>query len=117
LLEVGRQVPDAALPERDALYQSRYKEVRSEHDSIHNAYEDARRQLTERNPGRALEICDEFLGRYPNDPVFQALTQANIFKEACGSYPNEQQFQQSLKLTRERRDLAFSIVMFRRAES
>ncbi len=140
LLELGRQAPDAALPDRDALYQSLYKEVRSEHDSIHNAYEDARRQLAERNFGRALEICEEFLGRYPSDPVFQALKleavelrrqelseyiaevgrradaesdldrKLNIFKEACERYPNEQQFQQSLKLTRERRDLVLSIV-------
>lgn len=140
LLEMGRRVPDAALPDRDALYQSLYKEVRSEHDSVHNAYEDARRQLAEKNLGRALEICDEFLGRYPSDPVFQALKleavelrrqelsefiaetgrradaeadldrKVNIFKEACERYPNEQQFQQSLKLTRERRDLVFSIV-------
>jgi serine/threonine protein kinase len=140
LLEIGRQVPDAAHPDRDALYRSLYKEVRSEHDSIHNAYEDARRQLAERNFGRALEICEEFLGRYPTDPVFQALKleavelrrqelseyiaevgrradaesdldrKLNIFKEACERYPNEQQFQQSLKLTRERRDLVLSIV-------
>jgi serine/threonine-protein kinase len=140
LLEIGRQVPDAALPDRDALYQSLYKEVRSEHDSIHNAYEEARRQLAEKNLGRALEISDEFLSRYPNDPVFQALKlevvelrrqelseyiaeigrradaetdlerKVNIFKEACEKYPNEQQFQQSLKLTRERRDLVVSIV-------
>jgi len=140
LLEIGRQVPDAAVPDRDALYQSLYKEVRSEHDSIHNAYEDARRQLAERNLARALEICDEYLGRYPNDPVFQALKleaveqrrqelsefiaeigrradaeldldrRVNIFKEACERFPNEQQFQQSLKLTRERRDLVQSIV-------
>src|ERR1700733_6101406 len=140
LLEVARQAPDAAVPDRDALYQNLYQEVRSEHDSIHNAYEDARRQLAEKNLTRALEICDEFLGRYPGDPVFQALKleavelrrqelsefifqvgrrvdlepdldrKVNIFKEACERYPNEQQFQQSLKLTRERRDLVHSIV-------
>ncbi len=34
----------------------------------------------------------------------------NTFKEACERYPNEAQFQQSLKLTRERRDLVQSIV-------
>jgi eukaryotic-like serine/threonine-protein kinase len=140
LLEIGRQVPDAAVPDRDALYQSLYKEVRSEHDSIHNAYEDARRQLAEKNHARALEICDEYLNRYPSDPVFQALKleaaelrrqdlsefifdvgrrvdaepdldrKVNILKEACERYPSEQQFQQALKLTRERRDLVLSIV-------
>jgi eukaryotic-like serine/threonine-protein kinase len=140
LLEIERQVPDAALPDRDALYQALYKEVRSEHDSLHNAYEDARRQLAEKNLARALEICEEFLGRYPGDPVFQALKleavelrrqelsefiaetgrrvdaepdldrKVNILKEACERYPGEQQFQQALKLTRERRDLVLSIV-------
>jgi eukaryotic-like serine/threonine-protein kinase len=140
LLDIERQVPDAAIPDRDALYQSLYKEVRSEHHSVHGAYEDARRQLAEKNFSRALEICDEFLARYPSDPVFQALKleaeelrrqelsefiaevgrrvdaepdldrKVNILKEACDRYPNEHQFQQALKLTRERRDLVFSIL-------
>jgi serine/threonine-protein kinase len=140
LLDLGRQTPDASVPDRDSVYQGFYNQIRSERDSIHNAYEEARRNLSEKNFTRALEICDEFVAKYPGDAIFQALKleaveqgrqelssyiaeigkrvgsepdldrKVNIFKEACEKYPNELQFQQSLKLTRERRDLVQSIV-------
>ena len=140
LLDIGRQIPDASVPDRDSVYQGFYNQIRSERDSIHNAYEEARRNLTEKNFSRALEICDEFVAKYPGDAIFQALKleaveqgrqelstyiaeigrrvdsepdldrKVNIFKEACERYPSELQFQQSLKLTRERRDLVQSIV-------
>ena len=140
LLDVGRHTPDASVPDRDSVYQGFYNQIRSERDSIHNAYEEARRNLSEKNFNRALEICDEFVAKYPGDAIFQALKleaveqgrqelsayiaeigkrvdaepdldrKVNIFKEACERYPNELQFQQSLKLTRERRDLVQSIV-------
>jgi eukaryotic-like serine/threonine-protein kinase len=140
LLDLGRQAPDASVPDRDSVYQGFYNQIRSERDSIHNAYEEARRNLSEKNFARALEICDEFVAKYPGDAIFQALKleaveqgrqelsayiaeigkrvgaepdldrKVNIFKEACERYPNELQFQQSLKLTRERRDLVQSIV-------
>jgi tetratricopeptide (TPR) repeat protein len=132
--------PDASVPDRDSVYQGFYNQIRSERDSIHNAYEEARRHLSEKNFSRALEICDDFVAKYPGDAIFQALKleaveqgrqelsayiaeigkrvdaepdldrKVNIFKEACERYPNELQFQQSLKLTRERRDLVQSIV-------
>jgi serine/threonine-protein kinase len=140
LLDLGRQAPDAAVPDRDAIYQGFYNQVRSDRDSIHNAYEEARRHLVEQNFARTLSICDEFISKYPSDAIFQALKleaveqqrqelssyiaeigrrvdaepnlerKINILKEACERYPNEQQFQQSLKLTRERSDLVNSIV-------
>ena len=140
LLDLGRQTPDASVPDRDSVYQGFYNQIRSERDSIHNAYEEARRNLSEKNFSRALEICDEFVAKYPGDAIFQALKlegveqgrqelsayiaeigkrvgsepdldrKVNIFKEACEKYPSELQFQQSLKLTRERRDLVQSIV-------
>jgi serine/threonine-protein kinase len=140
LLDLGRHTPDAAVPDRDAIYQGFYNQVRSDRDGIHNAYEEARRHLTEQNFARTLYICDEFINRYPSDAIFQALKleaveqqrqelsgyiaeigrrldaepdlerKVNILKEACERCPNEQQFQQSLKLTRERRDLVNSIV-------
>ena len=86
--------------------------------------------MAEKNFTRALEICDEFVAKYPSDAVFQALKleaveqgrqelsayiaeigrrvddeqdldhKSNILKEACERYPNELQFQQSLKLHR-----------------
>ncbi len=48
ILEVSRRTPGAAIPERDAVYQSFYNRVRSERDSIDKAYEDGRRFLNEK---------------------------------------------------------------------
>lgn len=140
ILSLARQTPDAALPDRDAVYQSFYNQVRSDHDCIRNGYEDGRRQLAEKNFVKALEIADQLLAKFPNDAMLQALRlevveaqrqdlsayiaevgkrveaeadlerRVNIVKEACVRYPNEQQFQQSLKLARDRRDLIQSIL-------
>jgi eukaryotic-like serine/threonine-protein kinase len=140
ILSLAREIPDAAVPERDAVFQSFYNQVRSERDSVRNGFGEARRHLSDKNFTRTLEICTEFLNSYPNDALFQALKietveaerqelsayiadvgrrvesepdldrRVNILKEACGRYPNEQQFAQSLKLVRERRDLVNSIV-------
>jgi serine/threonine-protein kinase len=140
LLELGSQTPDASVPERDAAYQIFYNQVRTERDTIQNGYEAVRRHLADKAFDHALEICDDFSGKYPNDALFQALKleaveqqrqeqsayiaevgrrvdaepdldrKVSILKQACERYPAEQQFQQSLKITRERRDLAFSIV-------
>ncbi len=139
ILSLARETPDAAVPERDAVYQSFYNQVRSERDSIHTAYEEGRRCLNEKNLAKALEICDQTLAKYPGDALFQALRleivetqrrdlsgfiadvgkrleaeadldrRVNILKEAAERYPNEQQFQQQLRLIRERRDLIQSI--------
>jgi serine/threonine protein kinase/cytochrome c-type biogenesis protein CcmH/NrfG len=140
ILEFGRETSDASVPDRDAHYQSFYNQVRTERDALHNSYEEGRRHLAEKNYARSLEICDELLAKYPGDAMFHALKletveqqrqdlsayiaevgrradaepdldrKVNILKEACERYPAEQQFQQSLKLTRERRDLVLSIV-------
>lgn len=140
VLELGSETPGAAAPDRDAAYQSFYNQVRTERDAIQNAYEAVRRHLADKAFARALEMCDEFSNKYPNDALFQALKleaveqqrqeqsayianvgrrvdaeadldrKVSILKEACERYPAEQQFQESLKIARERRDLAFSIV-------
>jgi serine/threonine protein kinase len=140
LFSVARAHPIAAIPERDAVYQSFYKEVRSERDSIHSALEEAQRQFSEKNFAGAMAVCRDLLVKYPSDGTFQALKiriedaerqelssyiaevskrvesepdldrRANIVREACERYPNEAQFAQQLKLIRERRDLVNSIV-------
>jgi serine/threonine-protein kinase len=140
LFSVARANPSAAVPERDAVYQSFYKEVRSESDVIHSALEDAQRQFSEKNFTGAMTVCRELLAKYPNDGIFQALKiriedaerqelssyiaemskrvegepdldrRVNILREASERYPNEAQFAQQLKLVRERRDLVNSIV-------
>lgn len=140
LLELDRTAPKSANPERDAQYQSFYNQVRSERDAARNAYAEARKFLNEHNFPRVLERCEDYLGKRPGDPLFQALkieaeeiqrqqqSQAvaeinrrvdaevdldkkySILNEAVEKYPQEPQFKTSLKLVKERRDLIHSIV-------
>ena len=140
LFSVARANPNAAIPERDAVYQSFYNEVRSERDTIHSSFEEAQRQFSEKNFSGAMTICRQLLAKYPNDGTFQALKihiedaerqelssyiaevtkrleaepdlerRVNIAREAAERYPNESQFGQQLKTIRERRDLVNSIV-------
>jgi len=140
LLAVGRSNPDAAVPERDAVYQSFYKEVRSERDTIHGAIEEAQHHFTDKNFTEAIRICRDGLTRHPGNGALLALRiqiedaerqqlsayiaevskrvesefdldrRANILREACERYPGETQFAQQLKVVRERRDLVNSVV-------
>ncbi|MGI8741991.1 MAG: protein kinase domain-containing protein [Bryobacteraceae bacterium] len=140
ILALNRKTPDRTSPERDALYQTLYNQVRSEHDAIQIAYQEARRHLAEKDFAKALAICEEYQKKYPNQALFQALKlevgeqerqewssytadvarrldaepdldrKLSIIKDAANRYPNEPQFQQTLKLIRERRDLVLSIV-------
>src|ERR1017187_6506681 len=140
VLELHRQSPDSAIPDRDAQYQSLYNQIRSEKEAARSSYAEGRRHLADRNFARALELCAEFLKKSPGDPMFQALKleaeeqqrqeqssfiadvarrveseadldrRVNILKEATERYPDEPHFQQSLRLVRERRDLVNSIV-------
>ena len=140
LFSVARANPNATVPEREAVYQSFYKEVRSERDSVRSALEDAHRQFSEKNFLGAMAVCRQLLIKYPNDGTFQALKiriedaerqelssyiaavtkrleeepdldrRVNIVREASERFPNETQFGQQLKLIRERRDLVNAIV-------
>jgi serine/threonine protein kinase len=140
LFSVARSNPSAAVPERDAVYQSFYKEVRSERETIRSAFEEAQRQFSEKNFAGALAVCRDLLSKYSNDGTIQALKiriedaerqelssyiaelskrlesepdldrRVNILRESTERYPNEGQFGQQLKVARERRDLVNSIV-------
>jgi eukaryotic-like serine/threonine-protein kinase len=140
ILEVTRRSPDSAIPERDAHYQSLYNQVCNEQEAFRNAYAEARRYLADRNFGKALEMCNEFLKKSPGEPMFQALKleveeqsrqeqsafiaevtrrveaesdldrRVNILQEAVDRYPQEPHLEQSLRLVRERRDLVNSIM-------
>jgi eukaryotic-like serine/threonine-protein kinase len=140
ILALNRTSPDRVFPDRDARYQQLYNQVRSEHDSMRMLYEEARRALLANEFKKALGICDEYLNRFPNQALFQALKleiteqerqelsaaiaetsrraeaepdldrKLAILKEAADRYPDEPHFQQSLRLLRERRDLVQSIV-------
>ena len=140
LLSVARANPDAAIPERDAVYQTFYKEVRSERDTIRSAIEEAQRCFSDKNFVQALRLCQEGLKKHPGNSALQTLRiqiedaerqhrsayiaeisarlekefdldrRVNIVREACDRYPDETHFAEQLKLVRDRRDLVASIV-------
>jgi serine/threonine-protein kinase len=140
LLEISRNASRTSTPEKDAQYQSLYNQIRSEREALRNGYAEARRCLEDRNFAKASALCNEFLTRNPNDPMFQALklevderdrqersaavadvdhkveTEADldrkieILRGAVDNFPHELHFKESLKLVRGRRDLLDSIV-------
>ncbi len=140
LFSVLRSRPEGSVPERDAVYETFYKEVCSEHDLVRSRIDEAQHQLQDENFAQALSICAEQLAKYPNSGTFQALKiqiedaerqkisavlattsknadaepdldrRANIWREASERYPNDAQFAQQLKVACERRDLVNSIV-------
>ncbi len=140
VLELDRRAPDISVPDRGGAYQNFFNQVRSEHDAIEGAYAEARRRLEERNFGRARELCEEWLAKYPGQALFQALKfeveeqerqglsayiadvdrhveaepdlerRVNILKEAVERYPDETHFSRPLRLMCEKRDLVNSIV-------
>jgi serine/threonine-protein kinase len=140
VLELNRLTPDKSSPERDALIQNFYNQVRSESDANRIAYEDAHKFLVEKSFAKARIICEDNLKKYPGQAIFQALKleidererqelyayvaeierrldaepdldrKLNIAREAAELYPQEPQIKQSFKTVRDRRDLVAGIV-------
>jgi len=140
VLELDRQAPDSSNPERSTTYQSFYNKVRSEHDAMNNAYAEARKHLADRAFAKSLALCDNYLAKYPNNALFQALKfdieeqqrqelsafiaaidrqvesepdldkRVHILKEALEQQPGETHFQRALRLTEDKRDLVNSII-------
>ena len=140
VLELDRKAPDSSNPERSTSYQTFYNKVRSEHDSINNAYAEARKNLAEQNFVKALALCDSFLTKYPNHALFQALKfdigeqqrqqlsafiaavdrsvdaepdlnkKVNILQDAVAKCPGEAHFERALRIASDKRDLVNSIV-------
>jgi serine/threonine protein kinase len=138
VLELDRRAPDSASPERTS-YQNLYDQVRSEHEAINNAYAEARKQRADGNLSNALQFCDTWLSKYPNNAIFQALKfdleeqrrqdlsayvatvdrqadgepdldkRVGILKEALALHPGETHFQRALRLVEDKRDLVNSI--------
>jgi serine/threonine protein kinase len=138
LVEMDQRSPDTG--ERSAAFQTFYNQVRTEHDTIKAAYEQARKHLVDRNFAAALEICDEQLSRHPGQALFQALKleieernrqdlssriaevdrrveaepdlekRVAILSEALQLCPGEPHFERALRTMRDKRDLVNSIV-------
>jgi serine/threonine-protein kinase len=140
VLDLDRRAPDSMNRESGANYQGFYNEVRSEHDAMNTAYAEARRNLTEHNFRKAMEACQTYLAKYPNNAIFQALKydieeqqrqelsafiasidrqveaepdldkRVNILREALDLHPGESHFERALRLVQDKRDLVNSIV-------
>jgi serine/threonine-protein kinase len=140
VMELDERAPDTSAPERAASYRSLYNQVRSEHDAMNSAYAEARKLLAEGKFAAALSVCDQYLSKYPEHALFQAVKfdieekqrqelsariaeidrrveaepnldkRVDILKEALELHPQEPHFERALRLTREKRDLVNSIV-------
>jgi tetratricopeptide (TPR) repeat protein len=139
LLSMDRDLPESDT-ERSSTYQSFYNQVHSEHNALKNSYEEARGSLAADNFEAAMAICRQFLAKYPNHALFQALKfdveerkrqklsqviaetdrrveeepdldrRAGILDEALKLYPGESHFERAIRLVRDKRDLVNSIV-------
>jgi len=135
---------DQELPETDAARalscQNFYNQVRTEDEALRNSLDQARQMLAEQNFAAALEICDHYLAKYPNQPLFQALRfdveerrrknlsafiaqtdqrvesepdpekRCAILEEAARLHPGEPHFERALRLARDKRNLVNSVV-------
>ncbi len=140
VIDLDRRAPDSINRESGANYQSFYNEVRSEHDAMNTAYAEARRYLTEHSFRKAMDACQTYLAKYPNNAIFQALKydieeqqrqelsafvasvdrqvegepdlekRVNILREALDLHPGESHFERALRLVQDKRDLVNSIV-------
>lgn len=138
--EMERKAPDIAHQERGNSYQTLYNQVRSEHHGMQNAYAEARKHLAEQGFAKALEICEQYLQKYPGHALFQSLKfdvqeqqrlqlsghiaetdrrleaeadlerKVGIIQEALVRFPGESHFERLLRIVRERLDLVNGIV-------
>jgi len=139
VLELDRRAPDSSSPERTS-YQNLYDQVRSEHDALNNGYAEMCKHRAEGNLNSALQLCDTWIAKYPNNALFQSLkfdleeqkrqelsafiatidrqvegepdldTRVGILKDALKVHPDEVHFQRALRLVEDKRDLVNSIV-------
>ena len=140
VLELDRQAPDTSAPETSSAYQNFFNKLSSEHDTINNGYAEANRALSKADYAKALKLCHDFLARYPNHALFQALkfdveeqqrqqlsafiadvdrrleaerdldAKVNLLREALATYPGEAHFERSLRIVTDKRDLVNSIL-------
>ncbi len=139
LMALDRDLPESDNA-RSSSYQNFYNQVHSEHNGLKNSYDEARRNLSADNFEAALIICRQFLAKYPNHALFQALKfdveerqrqnlsaviaetdrrvdeeqdldkRVGILEEAVKLYPGESHFERAMRLVRDKRDLVNSII-------
>ena len=137
-LALDREAPESDS-DRLLASQNFYNQVRTEHESMRNSYDQARQQLAEQNFIGARAICEEYLNKYPGHALFHALKfdveerqrqsvsayiaetdrrvetepdlerRCRILEEAVKLHPGEPHFEGALRLAREKRDLVNSV--------
>jgi serine/threonine protein kinase len=140
VLDLDRRAPDVTSPDAANTYQSFFNKIRSEHEAINNGYAEARRHLADKDFAKALELCLNFLEKYPGQAVFQALkfdieeqqrqrlsafiaetdrkleaeadldARVHLVREAATEFPGEDHFKRLIRLLEDKRDLVNSIV-------
>ncbi len=70
VLECERQAPESTAGE---IYRKEFERIQSEHSALNHGREEARAQLELSNFAAALDICHEWLRKYPDDALFRAL--------------------------------------------
>ena len=140
VLELDKRAPEAATPDRGALYQKFYNQVRSDHDALQVQYGEARRLLNERDFKHASQVCEDALTKFPQHALFQALKvdieqqarqdqsafiaridreveqerdldrRISILTQALTERPGELHFERALQSASSKRDLVNSIV-------
>ncbi len=73
LMDLDREAPDRSDVEKSAAYQELFNKVRSEHEELRDAYEEAKQHLQEGHYSAGLAICERYLEKYPHHALFQSL--------------------------------------------
>jgi serine/threonine protein kinase len=140
VLELDRKAPDATSPDASGTYQSFYDKIRVEYEAINGGYAEARRHLADRKFAAALQICQQFLAKYPGHALFQSLkfdveeqqrqqrsayiadvdkrlehepdldAKVSLVREAISEFPNDEHFQRLAAVHEDKRNLVNSIV-------
>jgi serine/threonine-protein kinase len=140
VLDLDVKAPDASSPDAAGAYQSFFDKIRSEHEAMNAGYGDAKRHLAERRFAEALRVCTDFLTRYPNQALFQALkfdideqqrqqlsafiaevdrrleaepdldAKVALLRESVAAYPDEEHFKRLAAVIEDKRTLVNSIV-------
>ena len=140
VLELDRKAPDVTSPDATGTYQSFYDRIRSEHEAINGGYAEAQRHIAERRFAPALQICQQFLTKYPGHALFQSLkfdieeqqrqqlsayiadvdrrlenepdldAKVHLVREAMAEYPEDDHFRRLATVLEDKRSLVNSIV-------
>ena len=140
LMRLDKEAPETD-PEGGVAYADFYQRVRQEHAAIEKALRQGRSRMGDGQFSEALQLCDQYLEKYPGHTLFQALRldtqdrerqalssyiaevdrqitkepdldkRVSILEQALNKFPEEPHFSKALRDIRKRLDLVASIVV------